>query len=210
MKFIKIHSKDFEMMDAPVTQSEWFKVMKTKPFNFKKKPNNPAETVSWDDCQEFIKKLNESQSKYTYRLPTEQEWEYCAKPCDEQKVEDSAWCWENSKSSTQPVKKKKPNKYGLCDMLGNVWEWTDSKYSEECSRRIFRGGSWYVDAQVLRSAGRGSFSPGYRGYDLGFRLVRTVSLGPLTVLPSDSRSDLALKVARNALKEIEDIMKGKK
>lgn len=127
MEFVKIPGKDYEMQDAPVTQKEWTKVMGNNPSYFKGK-NNPVETVSWNDCQEFIKKLNESQKEYMYSLPTEEQWEYCAKSCDEIDVLKQAWCWENSKSKTNPVKKKKPNKLGLYDMLGNCWEWMQDEW----------------------------------------------------------------------------------
>lgn len=128
MNFVKIEGKDFEMSDTHITQSEWTEVMGTKPFYFKDKPNHPAESVSWNDVQEFIKNMNEKNDGYTYRLPTEAEWEYCAKPCDEQNILDISWCWENSKESTQPVKTKLPNKYGLYDMLGNVWSWCQDEW----------------------------------------------------------------------------------
>lgn len=208
MKFIKIPGKDFEMAETPVTQKQWYKVMKTIPFHFKNRPNRPAESISWDDCQEFIKKLNESQKEHIYRLPTEEEWEYCARSCDDQKIEDIAWSWENSKESTQPVKKKKPNKYNLYDMLGNVWEWTDSKWSQDSSFRVLRGGSWGNVAQSLRSANRGYYSPGYRLFNFGFRLVRTpYTLSSKTFTLDDSKSKKALAIARQALKNIEELLK---
>jgi formylglycine-generating enzyme required for sulfatase activity len=128
MKFIKIKNQNYEMQDCPVTQAEWKKVMGTNPTHFKNKPNHPVESVSWDDCQEFIKKMNEKKDGYTYNLPTEEQWEFCAKSCDDQKIMEIAWCWENSKSSTHTVRKKKPNKLGLYDMLGNIWEWCQDEW----------------------------------------------------------------------------------
>lgn len=174
MIFIKIPDKDFEMMDAPVTQSEWQEVMGNNPSYFKDNPNNPVERVSWNDCKEFIEKLNYKNDGFIYRLPNEQEWEYCAKSCDKQNVDEIAWYWENSNKSTRPGKQKKPNDLGLYDMLGNVWEWCEDKYSEEeSSVRVIRGGSWRGNAQGLRSGYRNHDSPGGRDGDLGFRLVRT-------------------------------------
>ena len=205
MKFVKIPNKDFEMQDVPVTQKEWISIMGgTNPSNFEG-PNKPVEMVSWDDCQEFIKKLNAKDKKYVYRLPTEQEWEYCAKPCDEQDIKEIAWCYENSKRSTHDIRTKIKNKYGLYDMLGNVWEWTDSL---DGSSRVLRGGSWYNDARNLRSADRGYDGPGYRNGNVGFRLVRTaVSLGPITLDPSFDRTAQALAIAREALLKIEELLK---
>jgi formylglycine-generating enzyme required for sulfatase activity len=121
-------TEDFEMMDAPVTQSEWQEVMWDNPSYFKDNPNNPVEQVSWNDCQKFIKKLNEKNDGYVYRLPTEAEWEYCSKSCDKIPLNDQAWYYENSNNKTHPVKQKQPNKLGLYDMLGNVWEWVQDFY----------------------------------------------------------------------------------
>lgn len=152
MNFIKIPGKDFEIMDAPVTQGQWQEIMGNNPSHFKDQPDHPVESVSWSDCQEFIQKLNAKQDGYLYRLPNEDEWEYCAKPCDEQDIMKIAWCWENSDKQTHTVKSREPNKYGLYDMLGNVWEWCqDEIYG---SNRVVRGGGWGSAAQDLRSGFR--------------------------------------------------------
>ncbi len=121
-------TEDFEIMDAPVTQMEWKEIMGNDPSYFKDKPNNPVETVSWNDCQEFIKKMNDKKDGYTYRLPTEAEWEFCAKSCEDVPIDEQAWYYKNSDSLTHPVKQKSPNKLGLYDMLGNVWEWCQDWY----------------------------------------------------------------------------------
>jgi len=202
MKFIKIKGKDFEMQDAPVTQSEYEKIMKVNPSYFKGK-NNPVEIVSYDDCQEFIKKLNENQTKYTYRLPTEKEWEYCAKSCDLQKIDEISWNNENSNDKTHPIKQKKPNNLGLYDMLGNVWEWTSTKSG---SYRVFRGGSWYNGPLYLRAAFRDYFDPGNRSNGVGFRLLRTSKTRPFNTFTLD-KTEEALKVATEALKKIEELLK---
>lgn len=134
MKFIKIPDQDYEMAETQCTQSEWEKVMGNNPSYFKGE-NNPVERVSYDDVQAFIKKLNEKNDGYTYRLPTEEEWEFCCRAgsdkdyCfgdDVEKLKDYAWYCENSDNKTHPVKEKKPNLFGLFDMHGNVWEWTSS------------------------------------------------------------------------------------
>lgn len=182
LKFIPIPGKTFEMLDAPVTQRTWRRVMKTDPFYFKNKPDNPAETISWNNCQEFIKKLNDKSKKYTYRLPTEEEWEYCCRAgstteyCfgdDENKLDKYAWYYKNSDLSTQPVKQKLPNKFGLYDMHGNVWEWTDNLHNKDSSYHVIRGGGWYNYVLHLRSASRYNFRPDFCSHVVGFRLLRT-------------------------------------
>lgn len=198
MKFVKIPGKDFEMQDAPVTQQEWWEIMGTTPSYFKDKHNNPVESVSFNDCEEFIKKLNSVHLDYVYRLPTEEEWEYCASYGLVQCILDCAWVWENSNISTQPVKTKEPNKYGLYDMLGNVWEWTST---ESGSNRVVRGGGWNNIAQNVRSAIRYYDSSGYHYNVVGFRLVRTPSK-PLTL----DRETRALAVATEALEQIKKIL----
>jgi formylglycine-generating enzyme required for sulfatase activity len=121
-------TEDFEIMDAPVTQSEYKEIIGQNPSYFKDQPDNPVEQVSWNDCQEFIKNLNEKNDGYIYRLPTEAEWEYCAKSCDEQKLDDIAWYYKNSDNKAHPVREKKSNELGLYDMIGNVYEWIQDWY----------------------------------------------------------------------------------
>jgi formylglycine-generating enzyme required for sulfatase activity len=171
MEFIKIPGKQFEMQVTQVTQFQWKEIMGENPSNFKG-VNLPVEQVSWNDCLEFIKKLNDLDDGYFYRLPKELEWEYCAKSCDSQNLDQIAWYAKNSSAKTQDVAMKAPNELGLYDMLGNVWEWCEDLYSKEGSYRVFRGGGWAFDAQYLRSAYRCGSGPAGRGTGVGFRLVR--------------------------------------
>ncbi len=175
MKFIRIPNKKFEMMDDPITQAEWQDIMGINPSHFKNKPNNPVEMISWDDCMTFIKKLNNSQNEYKYRLPTDEEWVYCnnangPESITEEEVLAQAWCNENSKNVTQPIKAKLPNAFGLYDMRGNVWEWTSTL---DGSNRVILGGSSLNDARYLRLSSRLDNDPSARYYNLGARLVRT-------------------------------------
>ena len=109
------------------------------------------------------------------RLPTEAEWEYAAKGGQSYEYAGSndagevAWTSENSGGTTHAVCGKKRNGYGLCDMSGNVWEWTSTASG---SVRVYRGGSWYLDAWYARVAYRFFSGPGYRYDYLGFRPVR--------------------------------------
>ncbi|HII79471.1 MAG TPA: formylglycine-generating enzyme family protein [Methanosarcina sp.] len=185
----------FYMGKSPVTQKQWKKIMGTSPSNFKDEAR-PVELVSWEEVQEFIKKLNLIENTAKYRLPTEAEWEYSCRAGtqsryffgnDESKLGDYAWYVDNTGRKTHPVGKKKPNPWGLYDMHGNVWEWVQDRWHENyngspsngsawehgnCSARVSRGGSWYCDSDTCRSAARFSREPENRFANLGFRLVR--------------------------------------
>jgi len=135
-------TKDYWMQTTEVTQAQWAAVMGTNPSHFKG-DDRPVESVSWEDCQVFIRKLNESKLKEagskTFGLPTEAEWEYACRAGSTGKwcFGDHEWCfgdaksklWEyawldaNSDYQTHPGGQKKPNGWGLYDMHGNVWEW---------------------------------------------------------------------------------------
>jgi formylglycine-generating enzyme required for sulfatase activity len=183
-------SQGFWMGIYEMTQEEYEKVMGRNPSNFKRCPKCPVENVSWDDAQEFIKRLNSQSSDGSkYRLPSEAEWEYAARAGTTGDyagdVDLMAWYDKNSGSKTHPVGQKKANIWGLYDMHGNVWEWvqdwkgsytsgtvTDPTGVSTGSYRVDRGGGWYGSTPYLRSSERSGDSPGRRGDDLGFRLVR--------------------------------------
>ena len=174
-----------------VTQALWRAVMGSNPSNFKG-DNLPVECVSWDDCQTFINRLN-SYTGRNFRLPTEAEWEFAARGGNYSRhykysgsnyISDVAWYDGNSGNRTHPVGTKQANELGLYDMSGNVWEWCSdwygsySSYSQNDptgpnsgSSRVIRGGSWDYGAWSCRSSYRDYNAPGYRGYDLGLRLV---------------------------------------
>ncbi|GAB4420464.1 MAG: hypothetical protein OHK0039_34060 [Bacteroidia bacterium] len=185
---------DFYMGKYEVTQAQWRVVMGTNPSYFKNCDQCPVESVSWEDVQEFIRKLNALTGR-TYRLPTEAEWEYAAGggsgtrtkwagTSAEGSLGSYAWYGANSGSKTHPVGQKQPNSLGLYDMTGNVWEWcqdwygsysagaqTDPKGPSSGSSRVFRGGGWYGNAQDCRTAGRDRGAPYYRFSCVGFCLV---------------------------------------
>ncbi|MEI6141604.1 MAG: formylglycine-generating enzyme family protein, partial [Mariniphaga sp.] len=187
---------DFSIGKTEVTQAQWVAVMGSNPSNFKG-DNLPVETVSWDDIQVFINKLNTKTGK-TYRLPTEAEWEYAAGAStspvtdrnkyagtnSESSLGNYAWYSANSGSKTHPVGTKQPNQFGLYDMSGNVWEWCSDWYGSYSSSpqnnpkgassgsfRVLRGGSWSDVAQRCRVAYRLSYAPDNRYAYLGFRPV---------------------------------------
>ena len=126
-------TKPFYLGKYLVTQEQWEAVMGNNPSHFKG-PKNPVERVSWDDCQQFLEKLNAKSSPGggKFQLPTEAQWEYACRAgsttryCfgdDESRLGEYAWYGANSGNKTHPVGEKKPNAWGLYDMHGNVWEW---------------------------------------------------------------------------------------
>lgn len=179
-----------------VTQGQWEAVMGNNPSYFKDcGVNCPVEQVSWNDAQRFINKLNESNDEFTYRLPSEAEWEYASRAGTSVEyaeiVNAMAWFSENSEGGPHAVGQKQPNAWGLADMLGNVWEWCQDWYHNtyydaptdgnawlsggEQKGRILRGESWMHNAANLRSAYRGNpFSPSSSNLDVGFRVVAVV------------------------------------
>ena len=177
--------------ETEVTQELWLTVMDRNPFKFKG-DRLPVECVSWDECQEFISKLNQ-QTGLNFRLPTEAEWEFAARGGNKSlgyqysgstNLGDVAWYTDNSGSSTHNVKTKQANELGLYDMSGNVWEWCQDWYSSynassqtnptgasSASNHVVRGGGWYSGAGNCRVAIRYDFTPDRRYDDLGLRLA---------------------------------------
>jgi len=197
-------TRAFCMKTTEVTQGEWQAEAGMNPSYFEGcGPNCPVEQVSWEDAVWYANALSRreglpecySDSTFLgltctgYRLPTEAEWEYAARAgttaATYGNLDSVAWYYENAGETTHPVRQKQPNAWGLYDMLGNVWEWTNDWYGSypgtvtdptgpgRGSTRVFRGGSWYEYARYARAAGRGNGPPGFRDDDLGFRLSRT-------------------------------------
>jgi formylglycine-generating enzyme required for sulfatase activity len=158
--------KGFWIGQTPVTQAAFEKVMGTNPSRFKG-ANRPVESVNWDEARTYCEKVGG-------RLPTEAEWEYAARGGEPGarygELDKIAWHLGNSGKETHDVALKDPNKYGLYDMLGNVWEWTADWYEKD-EFRALRGGSWNVNPRVLRVSGRNSFVPAFRNITFGFRCV---------------------------------------
>ena len=177
-----------------VTQALWRAVMGSNPSYFKG-DNLPVESVSWNDCQTFINRLN-SYTGRNFRLPTEAEWEFAARGGNYSRhykysgsnyISDVAWYGDDSGSSgnrTHPVGTKQANELSLYDMSGNVWEWCSdwygsySSYSQNDptgpnsgSERVMRGGGRRNGAWNCRSSHRFSNSPGISDCSFGLRLV---------------------------------------
>ena len=185
-------SRGFWLGKHEVTQSEWRGVMGSNPSYFSECGLDcPVEMVSWEDAQEFIRRLNAMDGAGTYRLPTEAEWEYAARAGTTGdrygNLDAIAWCGGNSGGRTHPVGQKAPNAWGLYDMLGNVFEllvedWlgdypggtvTDPRGPASDLRSGKRGGSWWRFASHCRSSGRGGTPKDFRDSNVGFRLLRT-------------------------------------
>ena len=194
-------TRAFYMGKYEVTQEVWEKVMGTNPSEFKG-AKNPVENVSWNDCQEFLKKLNAlGKDRGEFRLPTEAQWEYACRAGTKTRfcsgdadgpLADYAWCSPNSGGTTHPVREKKANAWGLFDCHGNVWEWCADWYEDDYygksprddptgptagSARVLRGGAWLVTPGYCRSANRDVYHRTYRSSDVGCRVV-AVRAGP--------------------------------
>ena len=170
-----------------VTQAQWKKVMGHNPSQFKGvagADSLPVESVSWKEAQAFMKKLNQLEKSNSYRLPSEFEWEHAARagatkdiPWDEIQAAANL-----NKETPIAVASKKPNAWGLYDMLGNVWEWVDDYYNEKVfadreppqkgKQHVLKGASFVGDvknATYMTHAG----GPG-NGWDVGFRIVKEI------------------------------------
>ena len=189
-----VHSvtlSDYYIGETEVTQELWKAVMGSNPSYFKGS-QKPVEQVSWNDCKEFITKLNKLTGK-NFRLPTEAEWEYAARGGNKSKgykysgsntIGNVAWYTDNSSSKTHDVKTKTPNELGIYDMSGNVYEWCEDWYGNYSSGsqtnptgpstgsyRVLRGGCWRNRAKYCRVSSRSLYYPDFRSSRNGFRLV---------------------------------------
>ncbi len=211
----RVEVDDYWIGEYPVTQALWAAVMgEGNNSSYFKGRNRPVESVSWETIvREFLPELNKKTGNTRppgteYRLPTEAEWEYAARCGRSVGVTDShpdtyqflfsgsdvldevGWYSDNSHGETKPVGLKLPNRLGLYDMSGNVWEWCadwyGSDYYQKCldkgiaknppgpekgAYRVFRGSSWFFSARYCRSAYRYTYTPATRHFHVGFRLV---------------------------------------
>lgn len=175
-----------------VTQGEWKAVMGANPSKAVACGDAcPVENVNWFDAQEFVKRLGARTGK-RYRLPSEAEWEYACRAgqptdfCGGDEPPRLAWVGDEH-GGPHPAGQKQANAWGLYDMSGNVWEWTqDCTHADyqgapadgaaweeaDCKSRILRGGSWLSGPQYSRATLRFGFTPKFRAGDFGLRVVR--------------------------------------
>ena len=189
----RVTLSDYYIGETEVTQELWQAVMGSNPSEFKGE-KRPVENVSWNDCQEFITKLNQLTGK-TFRLPTEAEWEYAARGGSQSRgykyagsnnIEDVAWYEANSGDCTHPVGTKKANELGIFDMSGNVSEWCsdwfamyplssvielDPSGSADGTERVVRDAGWDFYDVSCRVSFRNSRTPNYIYPSFGFRIV---------------------------------------
>ena len=197
--------RDFFIGVYPVTQEEWQKVMGTNPSHFRKGGPGadkltgvpdadlkrfPVESVSWNDCQVFLKKLNETMKEtgWMYRLPREAEWEYaCRAAADTREL--CSWNYyfqsptntlsaqqanfnESALQRTTKVGLYHPNKLGIYDMHGNVWEWCGDTNDATGPNRVIRGGGWGSSAGYCAAASRRRRRPSDANHRIGVRVAR--------------------------------------
>ena len=184
----QVSMSDYYIGQTEVTQELWQAVMGYNPSMFIGNLQCPVEQVSWNDCQDFIHRLN-SITGEVFRLPHEDEWEYAARGGNRSNgytysggndLNNVAWYAENSGNMTHPVKMKLPNELGIYDMSGNVWEWCEDRYGKNSysdplsqdlsSNRVIRGGSWDFSG-YCRVSKRDNWIPTTRLMNLGFRLA---------------------------------------
>lgn len=209
-------SRKYKIGKFEVTQKQWKTVMGSNPSFFKNCGDNcPVEQVSWNDVQEFLLILNQKTGK-KFRLPTSEEWHTACRSggspvvfnpiqldyiyCGEDNANNVAWYNANSEAKTHPAGQKHPNRIGIHDMSGNVWEWVQDRYSEEFdyfgvqtnfsrssrfkpripqneaeTKRMVHGGSWFSgleDMSFFYSDVTLWLDPSYRGFMVGFRLAQ--------------------------------------
>jgi formylglycine-generating enzyme required for sulfatase activity len=186
-------TKPFYLGQYEVTQEQWEKVAGSNP-SYHKGPKLPVESVSWDDCQSFLAKLQEKVPGQKFALPTEAQWEYACRAGStgdycfgdrDAGLGEYGWYSSNSGNQTHPVGGKKPNAWGLYDMHGNVWEWCSDAYGAYSSEavsdptgassgnrnRVLRGGDWSNAPDNLRSVKRGIDTSARREGTFGLRCV---------------------------------------
>jgi formylglycine-generating enzyme required for sulfatase activity len=170
----------FWMGETETTQAAWSILVNYNPSIFQG-PTRPVEMTTWEDADFFCSEIGG-------RLPTEAEWEYAARAGSTSarygNLDEIAWYWNNSNFTSHPVRQKKPNAFGLYDMLGNVVEWTHTWYTVQLNQetinptgpssaeyKSLRGGGFWDNPNLIRFSYRRRFETGDYDYNIGFRCV---------------------------------------
>jgi formylglycine-generating enzyme required for sulfatase activity len=192
-------TRDYYLGQTEVTQGQFEQIMGYNPSHFQHDdPEMPVENVTWDEAVQFCQRLSEvpqeRENQRDYRLPTEAEWEYgCRAGCaekyyfgaEDRSLRDYAWISVRSTDiGTHPVGQKAPNRWGLCDMLGNVAEWCSDWFADfpdeeqadpigppDGTKRVIRGGPWSLNEGPPRSATRTILTFQEKSHTTGFRVV---------------------------------------
>ena len=195
-------TKPFYLSKYETTQAQWEAVMEENKAAFRVNLSHPIEQVSWDDVNEFVRRMNfrNGVPGLKFMLPTEARWEYACRAgttstwaCGdtEDRLTEVAWIKPNSRQQTHPVGELRPNAFGLYDMNGNVWEWCSDGYDPDYyshsptedppgstvgGERVTRGGGYNTGSESIRAASRFScfdFAD-YVLADLGVRLAASI------------------------------------
>ena len=191
-------SRDFYLGTTEVTQGVWYRVMENRPgpedlWKVDNWQQRPMASSSWYMAARFVEELNTLDEDFHYRLPSEAEWEYAARagstglrPMPVEQLEEYAWFINNSDDKPQVVATRKPNAFGVYDMLGNVWEWVDDWYGVDSYAqapatdpagpaggfaKVRRGGSYHCPLHLLRPGYRAANKPGIAYEVNGFRVI---------------------------------------
>lgn len=196
-------SEPFYLGRFEVTQKQWLDVMGSRPSRFHTCGGDcPVETVSWGDAQDFLRRLEAANPEETFRLPTEAEWEYACRTGAggrygsldtlrpelanfDGRIPFDGVVWERFTGEPTPVGSFPPNRWGLHDVQGNVWEWVQDEYCPYGAGAVvdpvgscgtdtipIRGGSFYFSANAARCGRRYTHARNDKGFSLGFRVVR--------------------------------------
>lgn len=191
----KVRLNDYYIGETEVTQELWIAIMDYNPSWNQNNLLYPMQCASWESCQEFVNKLSIA-TGYTFRLPTEAEWEYAARGGNSSKkfkyagsndIDNVAWYSNNSGDAVHEVAAKEPNELGIYDMSGNVWEWCQDWYGEygtygsnnptgpsSGSFKIFRGGAYTEVKENCRTTTRAFNKPDFTYGYLGLRLAMNI------------------------------------
>lgn len=207
---VQIPGKNYKIGKTEITQAQWTAIMGDNPSSVKS-DNNPVDSVSWEDCQTFLQRINDepvvNNTGFVIRLPKVEEWEFACRAgtagnycrlndgtdIAENNLGEVAWYKDNSGDTTHPVGQKKPNAFGLFDMLGNVLEWTQTSM-DKWSKHV-RGGNYGAVSKACSSDNSWNGWLDNRSKYIGLRLcaspisgrdVYSIALNAL--IPSDDSS----------------------